>query len=316
MDIRQLRQFIAIAEEGSVTLAAHRLNLAQPSLSQHIIRLEEELGTSLLTRSSRGITLTDSGRLLLAHAHQIVAAADRCLVEMKDANGRTRGPVSFGMPPSVSMVCSVPLAETVRLDLPDVRLQAVEAMSGYIRDWLREGRVDLAFLYDLEGLETYDIQHFLDEDLYLFSAPDAWPAQLPPGRPVPFSALAGLELILPGPSHGLRKLIDAQARAQGICLDVVLEMDAMTQIKTLVARGSGHTIFAPAAAQDFVARGELVKARITDPVLSRPVYLVQNPARPASRAVAAVKALSREVARDLIGRGIWEGRVASALADR
>lgn len=313
MDIRQLRYFIAIAEEGSLSAAAHRLNVAQPSLSQHVIKLEDELGLPLLARSSRGIALTEEGRLLLSHARGIVRAMEACLVEMREAGGQVRGKVALGMPPSVSMVLSVPLAETVRLELPDVRLQAVEAMSGYIKTWAEEGQVDLAFLYDLDRVQGYEVTHFLDEDLYFYAAPDAWPAHLPPGPTVPLAALAGVDLVLPGPSHGLRKLIEAQARALGVALNVVIEMDAMTQIKDLVARGSGYTIFAPAAAQDFVARGELVKARIVDPVMARPVYLVRNPARPPSRATRAVEAIARTVARELIERGIWEGRIAPSL---
>ncbi|MBI1169803.1 LysR family transcriptional regulator [bacterium] len=314
MDIRQLRYFIAIAEEGSLSAASQRLNVAQPSLSQHVIKLEDELGLPLLARSSRGIALTEEGQLLLTHARGIMAAMERCLAEMREAGGQVRGQVAFGLPPSVSMVLSVPLAETVRLELPDVRLQAVEAMSGYIKTWLEEGRVDLAFLYDLDRVKDYEVTHFLDEELFFYSAPDAWPAGLTPGAPVPMAALAGLDLVLPTPSHGLRKLIEAEARARGIRLNVVIEMDAMTQIKELVARGSGYTIFAPAAAQDFVARGELVKARIVEPVMARPVYLVRNPARPPSRAARAVEAVCRDVARELIRRGIWEGRIAPGLA--
>lgn len=314
MDIRQLRYFVAIAEQGSLSAAAQALDIAQPSLSQQVIKLERQLGLSLLARSSRGVALTDDGRLLLDHARSILSAVERCMADMNEAGGRVRGPVAFGMPPSISMALSVPLAETVRLELPGVRLQAIEAMSGYIRSWLAEGRVDLAFLFDLDGLRGCEVSHLLDEDLFFLSAPDAWPAGLPRGGEVPLAMLAELELVLPTPSHGLRRLVEAQARACGLSLNVVVEMDAMTQIKELVARGSGYTILAPAAAHDFVARGDLLRARIVEPVVSRPVYLVRNSARPPSRAVCAVEAVCREVARDLIARGIWEGRVAGEAA--
>ena len=314
MDIRQLRYFVAIAEQGSLSAAAQALGIAQPSLSQHVIKLERQLGLSLLVRSSRGVTPTDDGRLLLDHARLILAAVERCTAELNEAGGRVRGPVAFGMPPSISMALSVPLAETVRLELPGVRLQAVEAMSGYIRSWLEEGRVDLAFLFDLDRVRGYEVTHLLDEDLFFLSAPDAWPAGLPRGGEVPLAMLAGLELVLPTPTHGLRRLIEAQARACGISLNVVVEMDAMTQIKELVARGSGYTILAPAAARDFVARGDLLRARIVEPVVSRPVYLVRNPARAPSRAARAVEAVCREVVRDLIARGIWEGRAVAAAS--
>lgn len=310
MDIRHLKYFVAISEERSLSAAAQRLRVAQPSLSQHVIRLEEELGVPLVVRSPRGITLTEEGHLLAGHARDIVRRLDHCIEEMRASAGVVRGTVAFGMPPSVSMVMSVPLAETVRIEFPDVRLQATEAMSGFIKNWLEDHTVDIGFLYDLDGKGHFSATHILDEDLCFFAAPDAWPLDTPPGAPVALAKLAALDLILPSPSHGLRKSIEAHAAARGITLNVVIEMDAMTQIKDLVARGSGYTIFAPAAVHDFMRRGELVKSQIIDPVMSRPVYLVRNPAVPVSNACRAVEEITLEVARDLVRRGIWDGRLA------
>ncbi len=310
MDIRHLRYFIAISEAASLSAASLRLGVAQPSLSQHVIRLEEELGVALVVRSPRGIQLTEEGRLLAAHARGIVQSLDACVAEIRALDGVARGTVAFGMPPSVSMVMSVPLAETVRVEFPQVRLQAIEAMSGFIKGWIEDGTVDLGFLYDLDRKEHFTARHVLDEELCFFSAPDAWPLDLPPGAPVPLRRLEGLDLILPSPMHGLRKAIERYAGAAGVALNVVIEMDAMTQIKELVARGSGYTIFAPAAAYDFVARGDLVKSRVIEPVMARPVYLASNPAHPVTGARRAVEGLVLEVARDLVRRGIWEGRLA------
>jgi LysR family nitrogen assimilation transcriptional regulator len=315
MDIRHLKYFIAISEEPSLSSAAQRLRVAQPSLSQHVIKLEEELGVSLVIRSPRGIKLTEEGRLLARHARGIVHSLDECIEEMKATGGVVRGPVAFGMPPSVSMVMSVPLAETVRVEYPQMRLQATEAMSGFLKTWLEDRTVDIGFLYDLDGKGHFRATHILDEDLCFFSAPDAWPLETPPGAPVPLARVAELDLILPSPSHGLRKSIERHAAINSIPLNVVIEMDAMTQIKELVARGSGYTIFAPAAAYDFVARGELVKSLIIDPVMSRPVHLVNNPAHPMTNACRAIERITLEVARDLVRRGIWEGRLAPGMAE-
>jgi LysR family nitrogen assimilation transcriptional regulator len=128
---------------------------------------------------------------------------------------------------------------------------------------------------------------------------------------VPLCDLAGLEMILPEAAHGLRKTIEGYAAPLGLRLNVTIEMDAMTQIKELVARGSGHAIFSPSAVHDAVARGELVGAPITAPDMVRPVYLVTNPAVPSSRAGRAVEAITREVIRDLVRRGIWQGVLRS-----
>lgn len=307
MDIRQLRYFIAIAESPSLSAAANVLGVAQPSLSQNVVRMEAELGVRLVERSPRGAVLTDDGMLLLRHARTVCAAFENCLDEMREAGGALRGKVGFGMPPSVSMVLSVPLAETVRVEFPDLRLRAIEAMSGYIKTWIDDGTVDIGFIYDLAKADHFRTIHVLNEQLFFVSAPDAWPLESPPGAPVRLRDLQKLELILPSPTHGLRKTIEDYARPRGVHLNVTIEMDAMTQIKELVARGSGHTIFAPAAVFDFVARGDLVKAPITDPDMVRPVYLATNPARKSSRACRAIAQATLDVARDLVQRGIWEG---------
>lgn len=310
MDIRQMRYFIAIAESGSLSEAAMKLNLAQPSLSQHLANMEDELGVNLVVRTPRGSSLSAEGHVLLTHAHQITNMMSQCLAEMKELSDEISGTVRFGMPPSSSMVMSVPLAETVRIELPKVRLRASEAMSGFIKTWVEDGTVDIGLLYNLQGAEHFASTHVLDERLFFFSAPDAWPLATPPGTSVPMRDLEALELVLPGEPHGLRRIIERAAASSGVTLNVVTELDAMTQIKELVARGSGFSIFAPAACHDFVESGRLLMAPIVDPIISRPVYLVRNPKVAQSRACLAIEQIALHVAADLVKRGIWQGELA------
>lgn len=307
MDIRHLRYFLAIADAPSISAAAQAIGVAQPSLSQHLHRMEKELSVRLVERSARGTQLTDEGMILVEHARGICASLDRCVADMRELGGAVRGRVCFGMPPSCSMIMSVPLAETVRLELPDIRLRAVETMSGYLKAWLLDGTVDIAFLYDLKDMHNVCSVHILNEELFFYSAPDAWPLNTPPGAPVPLAALQGLDMILT--SAGLRNLIEEYCAQNGVTLNVVVEMDAMTQIKEFVARGSGYTIFAPVAAQDFVKRGELLRAPIIQPTMTRPVHLVRSPARVTNLACRAVEAATLTVARELVQRGIWEGNL-------
>lgn len=306
MDVRQLRYFIAIAEEGSLSAAAQRLGVAQPALSQHVIALEKRLDVTLLERSPRGVTLTEPGAVLLAHARGVLAAVGAATEAVRQAGAEPQGEVAFGLPSSIANVLSVPLAETVRLELPKVRLRAIDAMSGFIQTWLEDQSIDLGMLYDVSAVRHLAHRQLMTEELHFFSAPDAWPFATVPGAPVPLAALAGVELVLPSPRHGLRSMIDRAARAHGIALTVTTEMDGLGQIKTLVARGSGHTILAPAAAIDFVERGELLMAPLTEPRLVRPVYLVRNPAKPVTRASRELERITLDVVRDLIGRGIWQ----------
>lgn len=305
MDVRQLRYFTAIAEEGSLSGAAARLGIAQPSLSQHLRGLEERLGVALVTRSSRGVTLTEAGEVLLGHARHILSAVEQASEDVRRAGSQVSGRVTVGLPSSVSMVLSVPLAETLRLESPNIRFRAREAMSGHIRDWLEDGSIDLGILYGLDAIRHLQARQILVEQLHVFTAADSWRFDTPPGVPVSLAAVARQELVLPSTDHGLRAMIERCARSAGIRLNVWLEMDALAQIRELVARGSAATILAPAAARDRVESGELVSAPIRDPALRRPVYLVKNSAQRLTRAIVESEQIMLAVIDDLVTRELW-----------
>lgn len=316
MDVRQLGYFLAVAENGSLASAANVIGIAQPSLSLQIKNLEARLGADLLVRTPRGVRLTDAGEVLLHHARLILNAVEEAKEQVRQAGTMPTGKVVFGLPSSVSMVLSVPLAETIRLDLPNVRLRAVDAMSGFIKEWIEERQIDLGMLYETGGLTNAEVTMLLHEEMHFFAAPDLWPLDTPPGTPVPLMALADIEMVLPSKSHGLRILIDRFCRTARTSLNVVLEMDSLSQIKSLVARGSGCTILAPAAAHDFEDRGELVSSVIVAPRISRPVYLVRNPERTRTRASAEVERITKEVIADLVKRGIWRGTLVEEKTAR
>ncbi|XWN29327.1 MAG: LysR substrate-binding domain-containing protein [Devosia sp.] len=312
MDVRQLRYFVAVAENGSLASAANVIGIAQPSLSLQIKSLEGRLGTQLLVRSPRGVSLTDAGQVLLGHARSILEAMNCAKEEVRQAGANPTGKVIFGLPSSVSMALSVPLAETVRLVMPDVRLRAVEAMSGFIKEWIEEQSIDLGILYETGGLINAEVTTLLHEDMRFYASSDNWPLKTPPGEPVLLSDLEGIEMVMPSKSHGLRILVEKHCRMAKLNLNVVVDMDSLAQIKSLVSRASASTILAPAAAQDFEDRGELVSSLIVDPTISRPVNLVRNPKRIRTRAALEVERITREVIVDLVGRGIWPGRLAEA----
>ncbi|WP_416973728.1 LysR family transcriptional regulator [Streptomyces sp. 4F14] len=128
MELRHLRYFVAVAEEGSVNRAALRLHVSQPSLSRQIAQLERELGQRLLERTSRGVRLTPAGQMLLPHAHQLLTLADATRETVAGA-ATARQPVTLGVPPGTDGTWLVALVDTVRARLPHVALEYVEATS-------------------------------------------------------------------------------------------------------------------------------------------------------------------------------------------
>lgn len=316
MDIKHLRYFVAIVEAGSMSGAASRIGVAQPSLSEHVKNLEYELGSELFTRTSKGVCITLAGEILLTRAEEILAAVESAKEEVRQSGTEPYGKVSFGLPSSVSMVLSVPLAEKVRMDLPKVNLRAVGSMSGFVRDWLIDKSIDMAVLYDINALNNMKARELMTEDLQFLSSPANWPLKTPPGEAVELRELASQELVLPSTNHGLRALIERFSHEHSIKLNVVLEMDSLAQIKMLVSRGSASTILAPASAQDYIEKGELVTAPIINPIIRRPVYLVRNPAKTSTRASREVETMAIHVIRDLVERGIWPAQLSNNMLEQ
>lgn len=309
MDTRQLRYFREIVERGSMSAAARHLGVAQPSLSLLVRTLEESLSVELLVRSARGVHPTEAGERLYFYANRIGQLLDEARDEVISVGSHPAGRVSFGMPPSISMALSIPLAETMRLELPDVQFSASEAMSGHLREWLLTGEIDLAILYESEGLGDCTADLIMTEELWLYAASDDWPFDTPPGEPIDLADVFSSDLVLPSKRHGLRQFIEGIARAERLVPQVAIEMDSLPQIKSLVARGSGYTILSPAAVHDMVTDGHLIGSPIENPPLSRRLFLVRSAATRVTAATRATEECCRRVVSDLVSRQIWKAQL-------
>ena len=152
MDIRQLRYFLGIAEAGSISAAAARLRVAQPALSQQMAKLEAELGARLMERGPRGVMLTGAGEALREHAHVVLRDLERAREAVQaEAGGPVQGNVTIGLPTTVAMVLTLSLLLAMRERHPGVALHLVESQSGHLVEWLRQGRLDVAVLFDAQG---------------------------------------------------------------------------------------------------------------------------------------------------------------------
>lgn len=307
MDLKQLRYFLTIVEAKSIKAASEKLYIAQPSLSQRMKRLEEELGVDLLSRSAKGVAPTEAGLQLMRYARTILAQVKEAQNAVSAGSASPRGNVRVGLPSSVSLVLGVPLVEATRAQLPDVSLRLVESMSGYILEWLRNGQLDLALLYGAQRTPGVTATPLVEESLYLVSQPGSGLEDQPTTRTI--EALERPDLILPARPHGLRELIEHHARQFGTMLQVNTEVDALTQIKALVRRGLGCTIVSHSAIHEELARGELVAQPLTEPTIRRSVYLVQPSDRPMTHATLAMMNLLKSVATLQIRQGRWHAQL-------
>src|SRR4051794_36533327 len=142
MELRHLRYFVAIAEEGSFTRAAERLWVAQPGLSTQIRRLESELGVRLFERHTRGVDLTDAGEVLLGRARVALTAADVAAGTGRDLEAGLLGSVRVGVSTDARWHGTSMLLAGFAREHDGVELSVLEAAGGALWRDLRDGRVD------------------------------------------------------------------------------------------------------------------------------------------------------------------------------
>jgi LysR family hca operon transcriptional activator len=147
MELRHLRYFIAVAEEGSLKVAAEkRLHTAQPSLSRQIRDLEHEVGVQLLRRSSRGVELTPAGRSFLDHARLAVVQVEAAVESARQTARRARPPFSLGVLVGHEADCLPSASGILRDELSNIELRVFSGFSTTLADDLAHGRLDVAFL--------------------------------------------------------------------------------------------------------------------------------------------------------------------------
>lgn len=291
MNLRQMEYFVCVAEAGSFTRASTILRVAQPALSRQIRQLEEELEVPLLVRNGRGVTVTEVGEKFLDHCKGILRHVDRASEEIARTRGATAGHAAIGMPMTVCNYLGVPLAKMFHERLPDVRLSIVQGRSSLLEDWLGNGRIDLAVLYNAEYLSNVEQTTLVNDHFVLVQ-----PAGSDVTAPIPLADLNGLPLIMPGQRNMVRTRIEAHLTKAGGRMNVALEIDNVANILELVRAGLGFAVLSSRTVRNFGQGRDLPLRRIVDPEINMTLSLVV-PCRPATPAQNASIHLIEEVCR-------------------
>lgn len=146
IDLRQMRQFVAVAEELSFRRAAERLHMSQPPLSQAIQRIEEDIGAKLFHRSKRKVTLTRTGEVMLDESHRVLAQADRAIAHVMDVGKGRLGRVEIGFVLTASYELLPAVTRRFRQNNPDIHLELHEMTSAKQIEALLDHQIDIAFL--------------------------------------------------------------------------------------------------------------------------------------------------------------------------
>ncbi len=251
MELRHLRYFIAVAEEGHITGAAERLGMQQPPLSQQIKALERELDVQLLRRKPRGVELTDAGRALLADARAILAHVDHAFATTKRTARGEQGQISVGFTSSVPFHPFVPrVIRAFRETYPRVSLTLQENGTNTLIDNLRNERVDAVFIRTPVADPAGLVINPLIEEKMLVALPDGHALASDTDTAVPLKAFAAETFIVyrrPN-GQGLYDAIIAACHAAGFSPRVGQEAPRIVATLNLVAAGLGISLV-PASLQ-------------------------------------------------------------------
>ncbi|WP_210366864.1 LysR family transcriptional regulator [Bacillus sp. REN3] len=244
MDIRQLRYFIAIAEEKNITAAAKRLHMSQPPLSIQLKQMEEELGVILVERNGKKIELTDKGKVLYRHALNIIHSFEEVKNELQETDEGKKGNLSIGI-----NTLSVPdfpgWIEEFHSLFPLVYIRVVQNDSAYLTELVKQRSIELALIR--LPLQNNDVNY-----LPLYNEPFLFVSRNKAQGSITFEEISNVPLILPS-TEGLGSytiIHEAFTKAQ-LPLNVVCECSDMKVLMELVSAGVGATIMPQSVYQSY-----------------------------------------------------------------
>jgi len=250
MELRHLRYFVAVAEAGSLTVAAEqRLHTSQPSLSRQIRDLEDEIGARLLTRRARGIELTPAGRAFLDHARLVLSQVEAAIETARRVAHPTRPCFTMGFLTGHELKWMPEALRILRDELPNIDVMISSQYSPLLADGLSKGKLDAAFLRRERGVAGLAFRLLVKEPLVVILPAD--------------HRLAALKFISPRDLVGetfvtvsdtapvLRMVIDNYLKRSGINIKPTHEVDNLAMAMSLIASTGGVGLL-PAYAQNFL----------------------------------------------------------------
>ena len=158
MELRHLRYFVAVAEAGSLTVAAEqRLHTSQPSLSRQIRDLEQEVGAQLLTRGARGIELTPAGRAFLDHARLVLSQVEAATEAARRVAHPAKPRFAIGFLTGHELTWMPEALRILRDELPNIDVMISSQYSPLLADGLSKGKIDAAFLRRERGAPDFGV---------------------------------------------------------------------------------------------------------------------------------------------------------------
>ncbi len=271
ISLRQLRAFLAVAQQQHFRRAAESLHLSQPAVSRHIAELEAELGLKLFDRNTREVVPTDAGRTLESALGRVLDELEGVLAHVHSESERRRGKVHVASVPTLSAGLMPQCIADCASRYPELTIQLHDQAQTMVLDSVRGGEVDFGLAIAPRVTGEFDIELILRDPFVLVCRPDHPLAKL---DRVPWRKLRGQPLVLLDYSSGSRRLIDQALSSRGIEANIVQQTGHTVTAFRMVEAGLGINVSPALSAPP----STLVK-RPLKPIEHRDVVLIKRKQR-------------------------------------
>lgn len=316
MELRQLRYFVKIADMGSMSRASRALHISQPSLSQQVAQLEDEVGARLLTRLPSGVTMTIEGEAFYRQARQILRQVDDLPGVATQAQTRLTGAISVTFVYTQAVQYGLPLLVKLRERYPGIDLELFDNTSSDALQGVASGRRELGVLVNAHDAALLDSEPVFEEELFLVSNP----AQAPAGECIALTEVSKLPLILPSRSEVgyepsvLDEIPGLQLGSGEPPAPARMLANSVGVFRQAVLTGTAHAFQPWGAVRDDIQSGTM-KATPIEPRRARTVYVSTARGAALSQVASAVRQVLLEVIREEWRQGHTRGCLLGTLAD-
>lgn len=239
INLRQLRAFLAVAQQRHFRRAAERLHLSQPAVSRHIADLEAELGVRLFDRSTREVVPTEAGRYLESAIERVLEELEGVLDHMHSEGERRRGKIRIASVPTLSASLMPACIADCAQEYPELTIQLHDQAQTLVLDSVRGGEVDFGIAIEPPEASDFDSEVIMRDPFCLACRPDH---PLAKHKSVPWKKLQGQALVLLDYSSGSRRLIDQALQKHGVQAHVAQQTGHTHTAFRMVEAGLGVTV--------------------------------------------------------------------------